>query len=65
MTTRTCPVCTDVDILATPTMVAEELCLCRSCRATWIERGSGPEDIQPSRTRRAPLLGPRLERTGT
>ena len=59
--TLTCPVCTDVDILATRSEDAVEICLCLSCRATWVDRGNGPEEIQPVR-RRAPITGPRLGR---
>jgi Zn-finger nucleic acid-binding protein len=60
--TLTCPVCTDVDILATRSDDAVDICLCLSCRATWVDRGNGPEDIQPHRVRRAPITGPRLDR---
>jgi Zn-finger nucleic acid-binding protein len=61
--TRTCPVCTDVDILATRSEDGTEICLCLSCRATWVDRGRGPEEIQPHRARRAPITGPRIGRT--
>jgi len=60
--TLTCPVCTDVDILATRSEDAIDICLCLSCRATWIDRGDGPVEIQPSRARRTPITGPRVGR---
>ena len=60
--TLTCPVCTDVDILATASDDGIQIILCLSCRATWVDRGNGPEDVQPTRSRRAPITGPRITR---
>ncbi len=57
-----CPICSDQDIVVTPARLQEKLCLCLGCRATWYERGLGPEEIIPAPDRRAPILGPRVAR---
>ena len=57
-----CPVCEDGDVVITPARRGEDLCLCLTCRATWYERGDGPEEVIPAPDRRAPILGPRVAR---
>lgn len=57
-----CPVCSETDIVVTPARLDEKLCLCLACRATWYDRGYGPEEVIPAPDRRAPILGPRVAR---
>ncbi len=57
-----CPVCSETQIVVTPARLDEKLCLCLGCRATWYDRGFGPEEVIPAPDRRAPILGPRVAR---